>query len=195
MPDPGRQDGIPAGNRQPGSYVGKRCMAQGPVQQSLDNIFHPTPAAMFYRQPGKGFIQIISFQKRNIHCRQGRSRSGKFFILMQKTSIEYRGIGTCSHLCSKGTPLLDKNFSGQQCILHGIVDTIPHQLIIFDQTVVRIFREGQRREIEGINCRFFQELQKRSKLPKARDIVVQDIVPKNKGCRMAKGIKFLQLLR
>lgn len=87
-------------------------------------------------------------------------------------------------------PCFHENLAGQCGIFRRIIDAVPDNLIVFYQSMVGVFREGKRGEIEGVNHRLVQNCKGCIFLAETREVVGEDIMTGNKLCAAAEGIKF-----
>jgi len=59
---------------------------------------------------------------------------------------------------------------------HRVGDAVTHQLVVLDQPVVRILREGQRRQVQGVDDALAEQRQRRRLGAQCRQVVAEQIV-------------------
>ena len=145
MPHPGRKYGVSTGNRKPCSDIGKWWKADTAIAQLIKKILQSFTADFFTNKPGKSLKEIVSFKKCNAHFFHRQRQAAKLYILMKKTAVEEGGIQVSIYLKLKRFPLFAEYPSCKFCVLNRIVHAVPDNLVIFDQTMIRIFRKGKGR--------------------------------------------------
>ena len=74
-------------------------------------------------------------------------------------------------------------------IAQRLVASIAHELVILDQPMVRVLREGERRKLERVDDGQCQELEVGKHLPQERKIVTPEVVAEDEARPLGKGIE------
>ena len=95
-------------------------------------------------------------------------------------------------LLLKCSPLV---FKQRQCkfrISQWIIQTVTDQFIVFNQAMIRVFRECQWRKIQGIDHRLIEQNQVRIDSLTNRQIVAQNVMTKYKLSRLDELVQIFQ---
>ena len=85
-----------------------------------------------------------------------------------------------------------KNIPSQSGIRDRVVNAIPYQFIVLNQTVIRILGKGQRREIKGIHNRQSQQPEIGTEAGEDRQVMMKNVVSENKCSPVDKAVKLGQ---
>ena len=92
------------------------------------------------------------------------------------------------HACSKGLPLIEEQPVGQLGIAHRIVPRGRAEAVVLDQAVVRVLREGDRRELERVDQRQPMQGQAGVQQGKGRSIEGNDVVTQREARAMGERV-------
>jgi len=190
VPNPRWQNRVAAADGQPGGHICQRRIFDPLINQLFNKSLQGIHANIFPDKPGECFVKVFALDKRHAHCSKGSRCARESVILMKETPVDQWRIGTSLQELCNGVPLLHENLTGQHGIFRRIIDAVPDNLIVFYQSMVGVFREGKRGEIEGVNHRLVQNYKGCIFLAETREVVGEDIVTGNKLGITAKGIKF-----
>ena len=183
VPQPGRQHRIAAGDHQPGDEITEQRPQPRLHQQRLQRRRAPAPAgagvdqaldqrAGIGRRPAAEALPEPQESRRRQAVAPGRRIGPR--VAQQIGPVR-------PALCArrKGRDLFEEHPAGQPGIGNRVVDAVAHQLVVLDQRVIRVFREGERRQIQRVEHRQAQQPGLRRLRAQQRPVVIEQVVPEH----------------
>ena len=193
---PGRHHRIAAGDRQPGQRVGQR---PGAVCGSGDDLAAGCRAAFFIQEAGDGSAGFVGTRGGAVagdHEKPVQAGNGLITGGQPVPGKQQIG-GSLLHLL-QASLLVAKHLQGQFGIEQRIILAVAQQLpvlVVLDEMVVGVFREGQRVEAQGIDSWLGEQPQVGVGGAQLRQIEGDQIVAEQKGCVVSQRIKLIQRFR
>ena len=192
VPHPGRHDRVSPGNRQPCQRVGERPTAPARIVDDFPNVCLAGVAIELF---ANSFVCLaFGWSPGASQSREHRIEPGAAVLWRQPVPGDLR-------ICLRVSQLLEliaKDLQGKSCIELGVVDPPPAELsvvVVLYQMVVRVSREGEGIEHEGIDRRQPQQSQAGVGGPKVGQIEGDQVVAEQEVSSAGESIQPAQRRR